>query len=79
MNRAFFAPCTPTSLRGDTPLVSGLPRTLLASTLFSLSTARGLFPGDKPVLLPNYVSKPTAGDGLQLFRLLPAGSGLTRR
>jgi hypothetical protein len=27
----------------------------------------------------NYVSKPTAGDGLQLFRLLPAGSGLTRR
>jgi hypothetical protein len=28
---------------------------------------------------PNYVSKPTAGDGLQSFRLLPAGSGLTRR
>jgi hypothetical protein len=28
---------------------------------------------------PNYVFKPTAGDGLQLFRLLPAGSGLTRR
>jgi hypothetical protein len=27
----------------------------------------------------NYVSKPTAGDGLQSFRLLPAGSGLTRR
>jgi hypothetical protein len=25
----------------------------------------------------NYVSKPTAGDGLQSFRLLPAGSGLT--
>ena len=27
----------------------------------------------------NYVSKPTAGDGLQSFRPLPAGSGLTRR
>jgi hypothetical protein len=27
----------------------------------------------------NCVSKPTAGDGLQSFRLLPAGSGLTRR
>jgi hypothetical protein len=31
------------------------------------------------LLRSNYVSKPTAGDGLQLFRLLPAGSGLTRR
>jgi hypothetical protein len=27
----------------------------------------------------NYVSKPTAGDGLQSFGPLPAGSGLTRR
>jgi hypothetical protein len=27
----------------------------------------------------NYVSKPTAGDGLQLLQLLSAGSGLTRR
>jgi hypothetical protein len=30
-------------------------------------------------LRSNYVSKPTAGDGLQSFRPLPAGSGLTRR
>jgi hypothetical protein len=28
---------------------------------------------------PNYVFKPTAGETLQSFRLLPAGSGLTRR
>ena len=27
----------------------------------------------------NYVSELTAGDGLQLFQLLPAGSGITRR
>jgi hypothetical protein len=31
------------------------------------------------LLRSNYVSKPTAGDGLQSFQLLPAGSGLTRR
>ena len=32
-----------------------------------------------PACESNYVSKPTAGDGLQSFRLLSAGSGLTRR
>jgi hypothetical protein len=36
--------------------------------------------GSLPLTLgSNYVSKPTAEETLQSFRLLPAGSGLTRR
>jgi hypothetical protein len=54
------------------PLLIGLQR-LRSSWIRSRISAL------ESVLGSNYVSKPTAGDGLQSFRLLPAGSGLTRR
>jgi hypothetical protein len=63
-----------TSSIPDLPTASSVVE---AIRLFISQASRGASIGF--ALHPNYVSKPTAGDGLQSFRLLPAGSGLTRR
>jgi hypothetical protein len=55
-------------------------KSLAASTSSHALSLNGAFTrGNFARSAANYVFKPTAGDGLQSFRLLPAGSGLTRR